>query len=232
MKERPILFSEVMATAEREGRKTQTRRVMNPQPPSWVTSFGYSTFTPKGSISGRGNYGDEGPAEKFFRCPYGVRGDLLWVRENFYQFGHWEPIEGVLTKRGKQKWRFVPDRNDVLFEGAWLREARVTRDREAPATPRWHKRLGRFMPRKYSLRTLEVTEVRVERVQDISEADAIAEGIEVCRDGDSTVIYGPHGCYTVDACDEFRRLWHSINGAESWLSNPWVWVVSFKAVGQ
>src|SRR5690348_12362489 len=83
MRERPILFSAPMVRALLAGTKTQTRRAVTPQPPEWCTEFGYTAFTPTGSISGRGRYGNDGPAEKFFRCPYGIAGDRLWVRETW-----------------------------------------------------------------------------------------------------------------------------------------------------
>lgn len=207
-----------MVAAERAGRKSQTRRVVKGKALDWLQP---GMFTPEYVAD---------PANSL--CPYGAPGDQLWVRETYYQLGHWEPIAGEVTRKGsRQKWRFVPDSEDVLFEAP--AEFRKGRHHADPQTSAWHKRLGRFMPRKYSRRTLEVTEVRVERVQDISDTDAIAEGL--------IPVGGPHGQqmwaysettggYFADPCVAFQMLWHSINGAESWSANPWVWVVSFKRV--
>lgn len=82
-KQRPILFSTPMVQAILLGRKTQTRRTRGLENvPDWINTFGYTAFTPPGHISGRGVYRGEGRAEKFFKCPYGQVGDILWVRES------------------------------------------------------------------------------------------------------------------------------------------------------
>lgn len=160
-------------------------------------------------------------------CPYGKPGDRLWVREEYYQRGHWAPIPFVATKTGRQKWAFVPTGDVVLFDApAEYARARAGEDR---SVVRWHKRLGRFMPRRFSRITLEVTGVRVERLQSISEADAKAEGVEPIgerwRDYFSDVT--PPASFS-KASNSFWSLWGAINGADSWAANPWVWVVEFK----
>jgi hypothetical protein len=230
MKERPILFNGAMVRAILDGRKQQTRRLLSPQPPvhsdgrwGWIASstergesgkFRYSwpdengsSFTSRGRESGVS-----------FRCPYGSVGDGLWVRREHYRFGHWEEVPGVKTKQGRMKWRFVADTDEVLFDPPEsFRKGRHHRD---SATPAWHKRLARFMPRSFADIFLEITGVRVERLNEISEEDAIAEG----------VIFGtgkPRECRTC-ARGAFMDLWESINGVDSWLQNPFVWVVEFK----
>lgn len=257
-KSRPILFSGPMVRAILDGRKTQTRRVVKPQPDSdWMFNLRTVINTEKKIIE----FVDD-DYRYCVACPYGQPGDELWVREEHYRYGHWEPIPGVKTKSGRQKWQFVGDSDEVWFEP----RSDIGRSMNAPYQfrPRWYKRLARFMPRWASQITLTVKAVRVERLKDISEADAMAEGC-----GSYTPAYvsggeivGPDG---VLPSDEFRDLWESINsgtpkhirrrsksgkpinrylakhpGADpssvnpwSWDANPWVWVVEFerKAVG-
>ena len=143
----------------------------------------------------------------FVKCPYGAVGDRLWVREEHYAFGRW--VVNGRTKRGRQKWRFcraqsVAIRFDQPF--GYLK----SRDKEHPGRGQWYQRRARFMPRVASRITLEVTNVRVERLASLSLADAVAEGVETTN--------------------QFAELWVKINGKESWCANPWVWVVEFKRV--
>jgi hypothetical protein len=147
MKERPILFSGPMVRAILEGRKTQTRRVMKPQPPEWVEKFGYTAFTPFGHISGRGLYKHRELAEKFFKLPYGQPCDRLWVRESFRVFNGGDGTSGIIYKADHQ----------VPAEGIW---------KPSIYMPRWAARI-----------TLEIVKVRIERIQDISERDAESEGV-------------------------------------------------------
>jgi len=147
---------------------------------------------------------------------YRVGGDLLWVREEHYRYGHWEEVPGVRTKGGRQKWKFVADTDEVVYEPpVSFRKGRHHKDSHTTA---WHKRLARFMPRWASRITLEVVSVRVERLNDCSREDAIAEGIDIDPE------------LPADPRDTYRSLWESINGPGSWDANPWVWVVGFKAL--
>jgi hypothetical protein len=162
--------------------------------------------------------------------PY-AKDDRLWVRESYFQRGHWQPVEGVKTKGGRQKWAFVPADGQISFDApAEYRKGRHTAD---PETVAWHKRLGRFMPRCASRLTLTVTDVRVERLQNISEADARAEGLQYQMDwlpqwrGADQLPWRSE--FPRDA---FRDLWDSINGnrkGASWTDNPWVVAISFAA---
>ena len=173
-----------------------------------------------------------------YKCPYGKPGGLIYVRESYFQRGHWEPVEGKRTKSGRQKWAFIPENDDISFEAPG--QFRKGRHHKDPATIAWHQRLGRFMPRRYSRITLEVTDVRVQRLQDMDgqapypgESDALAEGIHRIHHGDGAYYYSafrdePDGQNWCDPTDAFRELWESINGSESWDANPWVWAVSFK----
>lgn len=216
MKEHGLLLSSAMVQAL--PRKTQTRRIAKP-----VRRRGLE-FTP-------GSPFDCQEVVHYF-CPYGQPGDRLWVRETYYQLGHWASVPGAKTKGGRVKWKFVPQSDDIEFEPP--PEFRRGRHHKDPLTVAWHKRLGRFMPRKYSRTTLEVTAVRVERLQDISDANAKAEGIE--PEGGSGRFFKNYGTFYKPPLgkqfctprESYRTLWESINGPGSWDKNPLVWVITFK----
>ena len=213
---KPIIFQGNMIQAIRGNRKTQARRVMKPQPPEWVKDLGYDCFTPKGHISGRGMYKGE-PAEKFFKCPFGIRGDKLWIRETC---AFWEdPNNG---------------QDFVIYRAGGKKEFPNVRDLKYPGHPFNNKWLPSiFMPRWASRLTLEITNIRGERVQNITEEDARAEGIidgGCLSCGESE----PCGCDNPqpDARDSFIYLWDSTNAKRGygWEISPWVWVIEFKAL--
>lgn len=232
MKYIPALFNGEMVRAVLEGRKTQTRRVMK-------VPRGYEIHDPSrlGEITSvhpkRGKFGifitSTDPIFKgvdLIPCPYGKPGDRLWVRETHYRFGHWEPVPGIKTKTGRTKWAFVEDSSEILFQAP--ESYRKGRHHKDPFTPAWHRRLPMFMPRRASRITLEVTDVRVERVQDICEVECIAEGVD-----DRSVIEGIDPDFYCEAIIEaFAKLWNSINEMRGygWDANPWVWVVEFKRI--
>lgn len=172
-------------------------------------------------------------------------GDRLWCREEHYQFGHWEVAAGKRTKGGREKWQFVPDSDEVLLDPP--SEFRRGRHHHDPGTPAWHKRLGRFMFRRHSRLTLYVTAVRVERLQDISNRDAEAEGVHrhVRRNGGllTNLSTGESQSMTVTTYSgaegmeihgmprrAYRDLWDSINGPGAWDANPWVAAYTFVPV--
>ncbi len=147
------------------------------------------------------------------RCPYGQPGDLLWVRETFAK------IDGQTRPWIETDYRATYAHGDRLGDHLGIKK-------------RWTPPI--HMPRAASRITLEITEVRVERLQEISEADAVAEGCArlPLQDGhgawwSADVDAGPalHGRTARDA---YRLLWESINGPGSWGENPWVWVIAFK----
>lgn len=177
MADHPILFSAPMIRAllreiEAPGTgKTQTRRAI-PE----AMQDAYSGYDDWCSNISAGVPTSRQWEPEFYHERIRIRpGDRLWCREEHYQFGHWEVATGKLTKGGREKWQFVPDSDEVRTDAP--SEFRGGRHRQDPFTPSWHKRLGRFMFRRHSRLTLYVTEVRVQRLQEISEADAIAEGI-------------------------------------------------------
>lgn len=175
------------------------------------------------------------------------RGDRLWCREEHFLFGRWEIIPNVRTTRGDRKWRFVPDGEDVRFDAP----AEYRRDR-CGGSSAWHKRLGRFMFRKHSRLTLYVTDVRVERLHDISGEDARAEGVpsdedyvgsfdrEYCHHCGGSGMHGALGAgYGVTEVEcaqcetpklRYRNLWNHINGPGAWDANPWVAAYTFVPV--
>jgi len=214
-KSRPVLFSREMSLAVLDGRKNQTRRADKDTHSPEFTWNGRMFTHPRGFVLSK-------------KCPYGSVGDYLWVREEHYRFGHWEPVEGVLTKGGKQKWKFVADHETVCFDPPALH--RKSMNKKTPELPSWYKRIARFMPKSLSRTTLEITGVRYERLHEISEEDARDEGCEMVGVETGEIGYTGHpievGSYS--AC--FYELWESINGAGSWDANPFVWVIDFKQV--
>lgn len=141
-------------------------------------------------------------------CPYGAPGDRLWVRETWaaphFFDGH---APSAITRDAHIHFAASEKRGGLLW-------------RPSIHMPRWASRI-----------TLDVTGVRVERVQEISHEDAIAEG---CAGHDwvasSPYIAGPHTDAGELPDEEFQRLWSAINGPESWAANPWVWVVEFRRI--
>lgn len=193
MKERPILFSGPMVRAILEGRKTQTRRVVKRQ--------GDMEFDPADPHFGPYwlSYATEADGEDAkVRCPYGVPGDRLWVRETYCEF--------------------TEDSPDRMGAGFYYRADLANQSDSAAETMRlngvkWRPSI--FMPRRASRILLEITGVRVERLQDISDDDCRAEGYDRSH---------------AFPREWFARLWASINGTGSWAANPLVWVVSFQRV--
>ncbi len=191
MKERPILFSGPMVRAILEGRKTQTRRIVKQC--HMVMDHGEDAA---------GQCINAGYIPCFPLCPYGHRGDRLWVRET------WTCVHGVPSAGG------VPHPDDfVRYRADEGPGEQVITDVRC-----WHPSI--HMPRVYSRILLEIVAVRVERLNEISGTDCIAEGI-IEADAPQYV-FGLHEAY--------RDLWESINGAGSWTENPWVWVVEFRRV--
>lgn len=222
MKERPILFSGPMVRALLAGRKTQTRRVVNRlQKFGKITEFGKSDTPGYDWIfrNLRMLWNDLRHARLMGVCPYGQPGDRLWVRETF--------LDGLAV--GGYAPGVDPDKNpggktvDVIYRAD-------DGQTERSAGP-WKPCI--FMPRWASRITLEITDVRVQRLQDISAEDALAEGVvkvkEAChviRGFDYDKIWL---CHT-DPVTPFYKLWDSINEASGygWEANPWVWAITFR----
>lgn len=246
-RERPILMSAPMVMAILAGRKTQTRRIVKPQPPLVEAiharvgaGYGWGShpksggvFVPVGPVRAVLDAG--GPES--ISSPYGVPGDRLWVRETHAQFSVGEGTDRPVPQC--VAYRATCDRDggfDYANGRGEVQRLGVTKWTPAIHMPRWASRL-----------TLEVTEIRVQRLQDISEADAAAEGLRgLTKDGGRTVKYGipdrdgwpgtdDHGWpwheWEVDPRKAFAKLWDKINGERApWASNPWLWCVTFRRV--
>jgi len=234
MKERPILFSGEMVRAILDGRKTQTRRKMKPRPPSgvpsvvhceplnadfnrfafWIPEDDSPVFLSKPIPGARhfkmcsgltGNVKLAGKKTCHWKCPYGVPGDRLWVKETW--------LRGDL---GSVFYR--EDFVSGIYQG------------HSPNFTNWKSSI--HMPRSAARITLEITNIRVERLHAIGEDDAKAEGVQ--WDGDYFLggvheVKGTQKCWAT-ARDAFKAIWQSINRPGSWEKNPWVWVVEFKRI--
>ena len=234
MAERPILFSAPMVRAILDDRKTVTRRVVRPLKGGFVCVREGRCRDAEGRSDSWAIYAS--PDEDREQARKGVTaqpGDRVWVKETFYAWGHWETRFNA--KKERDEWHFV----DLTVEsGSAYRYAAdedvVDIPRHAGAV-RWWKRPSIFMPRIASRINLEVTAVRLERLQDISEEQARAEGC-VALDGYKwhTLDEAAAGIAMHDhtAKDAFEALWEQIHGEGSCNANPWVWVVEFKRVEQ
>ncbi|HGY4928513.1 TPA: hypothetical protein ACNVCI_001248 [Citrobacter braakii] len=215
MKERGIIFNGEMVRAILDGRKTQTRRIMAIQPEHSELGLRRVIDSKNGRDNGKYFWSQSDARglkmrSKVLGCPYGEVGDRIWVRETYqgplFDYEHMEsyledsskfekPEFCVYRADGKPAPEFY-DADDNLHCG-W---------RPSIHMPRWASRI-----------TLEITDVRVERLRSMSQADARAEGVIAAS--------GP-----MEAGLAFRELWDSIYGEESWLANPWVWVIEFKRI--
>jgi hypothetical protein len=227
-KQIPILFSTPMVQAILEGRKTMTRRVVKPQPIDNTDVDGnFFEGNHKGyvKVDGHPNWKEQF-AYEFCKCS---KGDILWVKESHYRFGSWK--NNGTTKSGKQKWRFYPDNGfpNVRF----MDNPPYKVEKNSHRSLGWYKRNSLFMPREICRIFLQVTNVRVERLQDISEEDAVAEGAKDSLKVDEMKLMEGLGDWPIPRPFlmhqfGFLSLWCKINGCESWLQNPWVWVIEFK----
>jgi hypothetical protein len=211
---RPILFSGPMIRALLDGRKTQTRRVVKPQPEIYS---GYETM---------GDFSDPGwclewkefeamtPNELARHCPYGQHGDLLWVRESIVQ-----STGSAMDQSGE-------------YTGHWGMGVKYVADGAKPGLDsvgnHFSSRPSIHMPRWASRLTLEITGVRVERLQDISEADAVAEGVSHSPGEGGRWSNGKVKFEYSNPLSAFIGLWCAINGQLAWKENPWVCVLEFR----
>jgi hypothetical protein len=235
MKERPIIFSAPMVRAILDGKKTQTRRLVGLNTLQRSETPGYD-WTWRGQAPIRsiaqqrrypgGCWQDVTDAGLVALCPYGAVGDRLWVREAFARFSVGEgldtPVPECVAYRAtcddEGRFEYANTRGELLV-------LRVTKWTSPIYMPRWASRI-----------TLEIADVRVQRLQDMSEDDARAEGVD-----------GPHfGRWNgtdgaiVPAADEpprpwahsFAVAWQEVHGDGAWFANPWVWALTFKRVEQ
>jgi hypothetical protein len=237
MKEIPILMTTPMVQAIPDGRKTQTRRTkslseINKDPDDYL----YKGIHPEKKVHifarlWRGNWVET----KHIKCPYGEAGDVLWVRETHYAWGHWTLIKTTEQKSVKKEWHFndltLSERMSYLYENCppdFIQKGRFGLG--------YFKRPSIFMPKEACRIKLLVKDIRVERLNDISGSDAIAEGIESSHEyGFEDAKLHQYKDYNIgdfecDALGSYYTLWTKINGKDSWNINPWVWVIVFEEI--
>lgn len=231
---KPILFNTDMVRAILEGRKTETRRPMK-NGPLHEGRFGFSMFTPTGHISFRRTDVEGLSAEWFFKMPY-QKGDILYVRETWAIY---QTVDYIRRTDGRAfsevsdgLYAYKADGYDTikdlkehikLMAGLGCEAIEVEGDR-------WHPSI--HMPKEAARIFLRVTEKRVERLQDIPEDGAIAEGIK------DVFKHHPHhdgsvgAAITTNHISQFKYLWNSVykNTPNDWIDNPWVWVIKFEVI--
>lgn len=211
MKERGMIFNGEMVRAILDGRKTQTRRIMKNQPagdypetPALIRNVGTG-------FQWHGLYGES----SIFNCPLGSIGERIWVRETFRVHSRATDVATLVYRASvRNSWTEQTHRVPVAVCNK-------------PATPeKWTPSI--HMPRWASRLLLEITDVRVERVQDISQIDAIAEGGPPDHPSFSKI--SREMGFSDWPRSWFAQTWWGIYGREAWNTNPWVWVIEYKRV--
>ena len=228
MTDRPILFSAEMVRAILKGDKTQTRRAIKPQPKPTPADYPGPAGHWWPSQKHKSMLGVELEMQKWkglagSASPYGDTGDTLWVRETCWAESFGQGGDGV-RYAADHAWRIIENTQEaseawcqlLQYGGDYGHDNQSNIGRRVPSIhmPRWASRI-----------TLRITDVRVERLQDISEDDARAEGCP----------YPPEWAGRFMDRDEtaktwFKSIWNSINGPGAWEANPWVWALSFERV--
>lgn len=253
MKQRPIIFNTDMVRALLDGRKTQTRRPVSKaveenirlhagedgSDESSEVEFIYAKHSdddgeaqPEEWLCYLQEYPEEGVIA-IGQCPFGQPGDQLWVRETFLpdpnsQDDAWDDhhISYFSWSGCGSSIRDVPSAlrspDNCIYKASWVGTDLLWKP--SIHMPRWASRI-----------TLEITNIRVERVQDITEADAIAEGLNRVSHGPEGTFYSwqrnyPHPQNYCHSDDAYQDLWCSIYGPEAWDRNEWVWVIEFKRI--
>lgn len=249
MKEIPILYSSPMVHAILEGRKSQTRRLIKwPKVPEWH-NWDYEPDRlerPNGCgwwpwfYHRNGSKDISGP----LKCPYGEKGDVLWVKETHYAYGWW--IQEGASKTGQPGWTFkdfTPEDQGGKYQFITNRPAEVIEKRVAKKIG-WYKRPAIFMPKQAARIWLEKEYTLVQKVSEIEREDAVAEGLAcISKDDGRTWKFGIPDLdglpgidnigwawqdWHTDPVEAFKRLWWKINGEDTW--NDWVWANSFKVL--
>ncbi|STV03750.1 morphogenetic protein [Klebsiella pneumoniae] len=228
MTERGMIFNAEMVRALLDGRKTQTRRIMKVQPESNQLGLLLITDSTKHSDIGKYHWAESNATgnhvrSKLFSCPFGAVGDRIWVRETWSSdFANYYPNDRV--------WYAADNNRRLDIEVVDGVRGIYSPESDVHVPFRWQPSI--HMPRWASRILLEITNVRVERLNAISEEDATAEGVppagSLLPDYPGTFLT-PKGDFAT-AKVAFQRLWESIYGEESWKANSWVWVISFKRV--
>lgn len=230
MKETGLICTGESVRGIRAGRKTQTRRArglehINIEPNRWTLgkspqSYESNDFAFLDMADPIGTY------PTLATCPYGKVGDRLWVRETHYRYGKW--LKNGKTKTGRQKWRFKPLR-EKYREIKYFDNPPNIVQKNSYRKEGWYKRVSIFMPKWAARIWLEITSIRLERVQEISEADARAEGVEPyegpAAGTEKAEFFAPYKA-------SFSFLWDTINAKRGygWEKNPLVWVLGLRKV--
>ncbi|BAS55290.1 hypothetical protein LBWT_11960 [Leptolyngbya boryana IAM M-101] len=249
MKERPILFSGAMVCVilRNEDPKTETRRLnqlkaINQSPDSYTLIHTSIEMKRNGDIVTIAKFQHKSSGEiVYVPCPHGKPQDRLWVKETFWveQDSEWDEWSH------KTYYSSIDLKTDNWADVKYVATNPDFSGHDGISTL-YEKRPSIFMPRWASRITLEITDIRVERLQSISEEDAIAEGLTALSKDGQTVKYGipdrdglpgddDYGWHwsrwCIDPCKAYQHLWDSINGKTyPWERDPWVWVVQFKRV--
>lgn len=227
LKEYPMPFSFEMVQAIESGRKTQTRRILKNNLPvefkDWIP-----TLVNEGHRDGIPRYEWRSGTKylvQTFRCPYGKVGDLIWVREKHFLSCHPDNWIAIEFEDGTKHTHYYKNLSLNLVNKIKARKS-VNRS--------WVPAL--FLPKELARIWMQIEDIRVERLHEISSLDAIAEGILKTWHSDQDPIFCRYKNYINDGkgsllpCQSYRSLWKSIYGNESFDSNPWVWVITFKVL--
>ncbi|EAA9058618.1 hypothetical protein HAY23_003150 [Salmonella enterica] len=214
MKERGMIFNGEMVRAIIDGRKTQTRRIMKPQPANDIARGTFPNTEAYGWVSTMKH--KFGSTTAHF-CPFGQPGDRIWVRETFRVHSRATDVATLVYKSSeRQSWTEQTHRVPV---SVCNKPAVIEKWTPSIHMPRWASRI-----------LLEITDVRVERLNTISEKEARSEGVGRLREGFWKNYQPGWTQHQISARGSFVTLWKSIYGDESWYSNPWVWVIEFRRI--
>lgn len=230
MKERPIIFTTNMVRSILDGRKTQTRRIIKARDQPYLeTEIDEVAFSPVNGWCVRRPFITQESMTCYevtqtFKCPYGQPGDILYVKETFRKYNHITQEGGLL---GESVLEYKADGHGALVEhdgdGCIIYKKNGEEKLISWTSPR-------FMPKEAARTWLQVTDIRVERVQDISEEDAMAEGVEKYHNTDWYKRYGSDDHWCATAYASYAYLFETINGKDAWNANPWVWVITFRVL--
>ena len=229
---KPIMFSTPMVSAILDGRKTQTRRIIDPQPDIdglWNHTLRPMSIDPRYDMEGWWGTVDATGESKQYKCRYGDEGTMLWVREkwsrydNAYQGGY-----GYIDGDEPPPW-------PPYAEHKGIRRCVDFFQQYPKASLKWRPSI--HMPKSAARIFLLNKRVRVEQLHSITESDALNEGVEFfdkkLQGGELRTFYKDYlheDGFKYSSRESFISLWKKINGEESWNQNPWVWVVEFKLI--
>jgi hypothetical protein len=229
----PMLFSTEMVRAIISDNKTVTRRAVKKSNSDCTSSFAELDF----NDAVRDNiFNDKDQYLKVLRpiddtrhrvfCKYYI-GDIIWVRETFYSYGHWTTI----TENGKSKRNFQDLTRDSNYLYQYFTDWAPQKEFKNGQLG-WFKRPALFMPKEACRLFLQITSVRIERLQEITNEQALKEGIKVLEKDEAYFDYLEEcGSYATPR-GSFTSLWCKINGQASWDANPYVWVIGFKRINR